>query len=148
MRNSGSIQGGVKLSGGDDTIINSGEIDFIELGTGDDVYEGRARGSAGSVDGGEGRDTLIGSRSNDVFLGGLEADRFVLDRNGGTDRILDFAGQDRIDLRALDFARFADVRNEIVDRPSGVLIDLSDDGLRILLRDVEKADLSAGDFIL
>ena len=101
-----------------------------------------------AVDGGEGRDTLTGSRSNDVFLGGLEADRFVLDRNGGTDRILDFAGQDRIDLRALDIARFADVRNEIVDRPSGVLIDLSDDGLRILLRDVEKADLSAGDFIL
>jgi hypothetical protein len=148
VRNSGSIQGGVKLEGGDDTVINGGDIDFIELGTGDDSYEGRARGSAGRVDGGEGRDTVIGSRANDVFLGGLGADRFVLDRNGGTDRILDFAGQDRIDLRALDFARFAAVRSEIVDRPNGVLIDLSDDGLRIVLRGVDKADLAAGDFIL
>ena len=148
VRNSGSIQGGVDIEDGDDTIINGGDIDFIVLGTGDDSYEGRARGSAGRVDGGEGRDTLIGSRANDVFLGGLGADRFVLDRNGGTDRILDFAGQDRIDLRALEFARFAAVRSEIVDRPNGVLVDLSDDGLRILLRGVDKADLAAGDFIL
>jgi hypothetical protein len=148
VRNFGSIQGGVKLNGGDDTVINRGDIDFIELGADDDVYEGRGRASAGRVDAGDGDDTLVGSRTNDAFLGGLGADRFVLDRNGGTDRILDFGGQDRVDLRALDIARFALVRAEIVDRPNGVRIDLSDDGLRILLRGVDAADLSAADFIL
>ena len=53
------------------------------------------------------------------------------------------AGQDEIDLSTFGFSRFAEVRSLIEDRPNGSLIDLSDDGLTIFLRGVDKADLRA-----
>ena len=40
------------------------------------------------------------------------------------------------------------MRSLIEDRPNGSLIDLSDNGLTIFLRGVDKADLRASDFIL
>ena len=125
---------------------NSGEIDLIELGGGDDVYLGRGKGSAQSVEGGGGRDVLVSSRADDTFAGELAADIFVFARRGGDDRVEDFSGQDRIDLSDFGFSGFSELRPLIEDRPAGALIDLSDEGLTILLENVAKADLRANDF--
>jgi hypothetical protein len=148
VRNFGSIEGGVFLFAAGDFVENRGEIDLIELGGGDDVYFGRGTGSAGNVDGGGGRDALVSSRADDTFIGGGAGDSFIFLRRGGADRIEDFGGQDVIDLSIFGFSRFAEVRSLIDDRPNGSLIDLSDDGLTILLTGVDKADLRASDFIL
>lgn len=147
VRNTGTILGGVFLEAGDDVVTNQGVIDRVVLGIGDDVYIGRGRGSAGRVDGRDGEDFLIGSRADDVFAGGTGADTFLFGRRGGDDRILDFAGADRIVLTDFGLSGFSDLRPLIEERPNGVLIDLSDDGLTILLADVEKADLRANDFV-
>jgi hypothetical protein len=149
VRNFGSIRGGVFLFQSDDSVTNSGFIDFIELGGGADTYRGRGVGRAGEVDGGGGRDTLIGSRADDIFAGGGAGDSFVYARRGGDDRIEDFgAGPDKIDLSALGLSSFAEVRSQIVQRPAGCLIDLSDHGLTLFLEGVVRADLGFGDFIL
>ena len=132
----------------DDFVENRGEIDFVELGGGDDIYAGRGTGSAGRVDGGGGRDALISSRADDTFIGGGAGDFFVFAPRGGDDRILDFGGADKIDLGALELDGFgADVRDRLEERPNGTLIDFSDRGLTIFLRGVEADDLRASDFI-
>lgn len=146
VRNFGSIEGGVFLYSLDDFVLNRGQIDVVELGGGNDVYVGRAEGSAGSVDGGGGRDVLVGSRADDHFTGGLAVDVFVFGRQGGDDRIEDFGGPDRIDLSDFGLSGFSELRPLIEDRADGALIDLSDRGLTILLADVDKADLRASDF--
>ena len=148
LRNSGSIEGGVFLHQSGDFVENRGEIDFIDLGGGDDIYFGRGTGSAGRVDGGGGRDLLVSSRADDTFIGGGAGDLLIFLRRGGDDRILGFGGQDEIDLSIFGFSRFAEVRSRIEDRPNGSLIDLSDDGLTIFLRGVDKADLRPSDFVL
>ena len=149
VRNFGSIEGGVFLYALDDFVENRGEIDFIDLGGGDDIYFGRGTGSAGSVDGGGGGDLLVSSRADDTFIGGGAGDVFIFLRRGGADRILDFGGTDRIDLSVFELASFrADIRDRIEERPNGSLIDFSDDGLTIFLRGVDKADVRASDFIL
>ena len=76
LTNFGSIVSGVLMRAGDDFVFNSGTIDFVDLGEGDDFYFGRGKGSAESVDGGDGRDILLSSRSDDRFTGGLLGDIF------------------------------------------------------------------------
>jgi hypothetical protein len=146
VRNFGSIEGGVLLYALDDIVFNRGEIDVVEMGDGNDIYIGRADGSAGSVDGGGGRDALVGSRADDDFTGGLAGDVFVFARRGGDDRIEDFGGRDRIDLSDFGLSGFSELRPLIEDSTGGALIDLSDRGLTILLVDVDKADLRGSDF--
>ena len=108
VRNFGSIEGGVFLYGHDDFVENRGEIDFVDLGGGDDIYFGRGTGSAGRVDGGDGEDLLVSSRADDTFIGGGAGDLFIFLPRGGDDRILDFGGTDRIDLSDFELASFAE----------------------------------------
>ena len=42
----------------------------------------------------------------------------------------------------------ADIRDRLEERPNGTLIDFSDRDLTIFLRDVDKDDVRASDFIL
>jgi hypothetical protein len=149
LRNNGSTTGDVVMRAGRDTVINSGVMDTVDLGDGADIYIGRRDGRAVLVDGAGGRDRLLSSRSDDTFAGGDDRDTFVFAVRGGDDRIVDFDEADRIDLVAFGFSSFgADVRDHVEDRPRGVLIDLSDQGLTIFVRGVEAADLRGADFIL
>ena len=149
IRNFGSIEGGVFLYASGDFVENRGEIDFIDLGGGDDIYFGRGTGSAGRVDGGGGGDLLVSSRADDTFIGGGAGDVFIFLPRGGADRILDFGGTDRIDLSVFELESFrADIRDRLEERPNGTLIDFSDRDLTIFLRDVDKDDVRASDFIL
>ena len=148
LQNFGAIEGGVFTFAQNDLVDNRGEIDFVELGSGDDVYIGRGTGRAGRVDGDGGRDTLESSRADDTFIGGGAGDFFVFAPRGGDDRILDFGGADKIGLGTLELDGFgADVRDRLEERPNGTLIDFSDRGLTIFLRGVEADDLRASDFI-
>lgn len=99
VRNTGTISGALyafqdaSVVANVDTIINSGTmIGYVELGLGDDVYDGRLGLSRGQIFGddgndrlytGAGNDRLYGGAGNDTLLGGAGAD--VLSGDGGID---------------------------------------------------------------
>ena len=148
VRNAGTIEGGVITEDRADRVVNSGEIDRVLLGTGDDVYIGRGAGSAEIVDASAGKDTLRSSQADDTFIGGGGGDVFIFGRHGGSDIIRDFGG-DKINLAALGIRNFAALSADIENVAGGSLIDLSaDHDLTIFLRGVAKADLDGQDFIL
>lgn len=147
--NFGEITGGVIFRQGDDFVFNRGEIDRVDLGSGDDFYIGAGQGSAGQVFGRGGRDVLVSSRADDDFTGGVAGDIFAFGPRGGDDLVRDFDAADRIDLSQFGFDSFAaDVRPLLKERPNGVLLDLSDRGLTVFLRGVDLDDLHRSDFIL
>ncbi|MEX0279861.1 MAG: hypothetical protein AB3N13_01590 [Arenibacterium sp.] len=103
----------VQGSAGQDVIIGSarGNIlvgraasDVLSGGGGGDRLEGG--GSADTLNGGSGNDTLIGGSGRDELRGGDGADVFVYknvsDSQGKGDSILDFGGNDKIDLSIID----------------------------------------------
>lgn len=166
--NFGSILGGVFGFAGDDAVRNAGFIDFVDLGDGDDVYDGRGGVVGEDVQGGAGDDVLRGGDAENLLRGGGGAD--ILRGRGGDDRlrgdagadifrfaagdgydtILDFKGADTIDIEALGLRSFkADVRDAIEDARGGAVIDLFDDyGLRIFAQGVDASDIRAGDFLI
>ena len=119
-----------------------------------------------SIDGGGGRDTIIGTAADDVIVGGHGADR--LDGRGGNDRITggsgadtfvfgkawgrdvvrdvvtDFQdGVDHLDFHATGLADFKSLK--IVGTGNDALISWN--GNEVLLVGVRAADLGASDFI-
>lgn len=122
--NSGSIGGtgyGVYCSTASDSITNTGVIGgTINLGSGNDLYNGSLGTAAGKVFGGYGDDRITGGSTDDYIAGGPGTD--ILTGNGGSDTflfaehgtaahndsVIDF--QHGTDLVALDhsyFTRFA-----------------------------------------
>lgn len=80
-----SLRGG----NGGDSIFGEAGADRIEGDDGDDF-----------VFGGGGNDRLEGGSGADTLTGGADADTFVLGPPGsGTDRIMDFTAEDRLDAR-------------------------------------------------
>ncbi|MGP6090069.1 calcium-binding protein [Antarctobacter jejuensis] len=81
---------------GDETVINTGEVSgSIYLLAGADRYDGGLEGSvSGPVGGGSGPDTLVGSRSNDLFDGGPDPDLLV--GREGADTLLGGTGEDTL----------------------------------------------------
>ncbi|WP_170135004.1 calcium-binding protein [Acuticoccus kandeliae] len=67
------------------TIHNFGRIGTVWLADGDDLYKAHGAGSADSVEGGGGNDTLIGGSSADRLYGDAGNDRII--GAGGADRI-------------------------------------------------------------
>ena len=125
--------------------------------TGKDVFAGYTHddtlnGGAGSdkLDGGAGADRIDGDTGSDHLTGGLGADTFYFAKNDGTDKITDFAagkaGKDIIEFGKGLFDSFADVLDHAKDVSAGVQI--SYDGGKLTLLDVEIADLHKGDFHL
>ena len=112
----------------------------VFLGSGEDTYEGRGRGTASGV-AGPGADRLISSRADDTF---------VFLPGDGKDLIVDFSQSDTIDLTAFGFTGFrADLRDRIVDAGAITRIDLADFDLTIkLLAAVEPDQITLGDFII
>jgi hypothetical protein len=133
----GAIVGGVKMGGGDDTLVNSGLMlatggSAIDMGEGDDrvtlgvdatvaglidlgAGNDTLRGGAGreTVEGGSGDDLLDGGGGNDVLSGGEGADTFAFNARSlgaaNADRIADlsFADGDRLSLFGFAEGTFA-----------------------------------------
>ena len=101
VHNSGVISALIAYRGdsgdGIDHIFNTGRIEgSIDLGSGDDLYDGRSGVITGSVDGGDGNDTIVCGRGDDTLLGGTGADSmrggagndfYVVDNSG--DRVIE-----------------------------------------------------------
>ncbi len=111
----------------------------------DNLLTGNAM--ANWLSGGAGHDTLDGGAGNDVLFGGAGADRFLLVRGGGADRIGDFTpGTDQIRLAGFGIGSLAGLLADTADQPGGAVIDLGD-GDAITLAGIGRAALSAGDFL-
>jgi Ca2+-binding RTX toxin-like protein len=98
LNNSGLIDSdiaGVYGSSVADTIINTGRIvGRIDLGGGNDTYNGASGHIIGKVLGGDGADTIIGGSDNDRFEGGIGNDTLI--GNLGVDTLDGGAGNDVI----------------------------------------------------
>lgn len=71
----GLIEGLIRLGLGDDHVINDGQIvGDVDLGEGDDIYDGRGGQALGTIYGGSGNDTLMGGSENDDLDGGVGSD--------------------------------------------------------------------------
>ncbi len=76
------------------------DIEFvIYSGSGDATLLGNAK--ANTLAGGTGDDTLQGGAGDDVLIGGAGRDVFVFGLNDGHDQIIDFSGDDRIQLKGM-----------------------------------------------
>jgi Ca2+-binding RTX toxin-like protein len=114
IRNTGIIKGGTFQQGGNDLMVNAGQIfgDAV-LGTGNDKYVGRGGEVTGNVSGGDGDDTLVGGDEDDRLLGDAGKDKLLgrggddvltggsshddLRGNSGDDTLNGSAGKDRLD---------------------------------------------------
>lgn len=76
VKNFGTIDGGVIVRDGDDIVTNRGIIDFVTLGAGADVFDGRGGIITEDVTGGKGDDVYIISQS-DIVLKELASTEFV-----------------------------------------------------------------------
>jgi Ca2+-binding RTX toxin-like protein len=83
---------------GNDTLGGGAGNDLLSGGAGRDMLSGG--GGRDVLRGGGGRDLIEGNAGNDRLFGGGGNDTFVFGRNGGTDRIRDFA--DDADTLRLD----------------------------------------------
>ncbi|MCC1491654.1 calcium-binding protein, partial [Cognatishimia sp. F0-27] len=97
LRNSGTISGTVSLGDMGDSLWNSGAIDadVVDLGRGDDLYDGRFGSVTGLLEGGDGNDTILGGADGDRLDG--QADHDVLEGGGGMDTLYGRDGDDRLE---------------------------------------------------
>jgi Ca2+-binding RTX toxin-like protein len=94
LDNAGEISGGVIHRGGDDCHTNRGVIwGDIDLGEGNDQYDGRGGRVEGDVKGGAGNDLLRGGADDDSLFGDANADTLP----GGGDTLLGGLGEDVLD---------------------------------------------------
>ncbi|MGH1577413.1 hypothetical protein [Planktotalea sp.] len=94
--NTGSIEGHVILQNGGDDLINSGLVrGDVDMGEGDDLYQGGGNSNVtGIILGGEGNDTLFGGQNDDFIEG--EDDNDVIRGRDGEDNLLGGLGSDKI----------------------------------------------------
>lgn len=149
VRNFGSILGGVFGEAGDDLVRNAGVIDDVDLGDGNDQYEGRGGSVEGRVEGGGGDDVLRGGGDEDLLAGGADAD--ILRGRDGDDTLRGDGGGDVLNggrgddvMRgggAADIFRFAagDGFDVILDLAAADVIDLEALGLRSFRADLRDA---------
>lgn len=125
LSNSGLITSsslGTAIAGtaGADSVVNMGQIvGSIELGQGDDLYDGRLGVVTGTVAGGPGRDTLLGDTGGETLFGNDGADE--ISGHAGNDVIAGGAGGDLLDGgEGFDLVSYADA-------PGAVQVDLLTD---------------------
>lgn len=93
--NSGSMIGKVALGPSSARLANSGEIHGdVDLGAGDDTYDGARGIFLGVMEGGEGADSLSGGVGAERFSGGMGADSLA--GEGGDDALFAGAGADSL----------------------------------------------------
>ncbi|MDF2232799.1 calcium-binding protein [Albimonas sp. CAU 1670] len=157
-----------RLSGaaGKDRMWGDDDADFVFGASGDDQLHGGA--GADKVDGGDGKDRMwgdggqdllrggtardkiyagggndrvIGGRDDDRMWGGQGKDVFVFSKGDGKDRVMDFGGKDRLEIRSVD--RFKDL--DIDFRKGDAIIEHK--GGVVILDDVSPRQLDAHDFL-
>lgn len=141
------MSSGIILSGssGDDTLTGGAGDDTLYAGADDDHLNGGAGNDA--LIGGGGRDRLEGGGGDDFLLGGAGADVFLWTGNFGRDVVRDFtSGLDR-----LDFSNHADITSlsQLMIEQTGAhtaITRVTGEADRILLANVDAADVSASDF--
>lgn len=160
---------------GDDSLFGNFNADTLVGGDGDDLLHGGAGpntlfGDAGNdflfagdgndfFDGGEGDDhiigfagfdTIVGGAGNDTLEGRFNADTFIFSDGFGVDLIVDFSAtntSERIDLSAVtNITDYDDLIASHLIVTDG-LVEIVDGDNRIVLQDVDIADLDATDFI-
>ena len=137
VRNKGSVDGMVHLGGGNDRFVSNGTGDTIYGGAGRDVI--RSGGGDDWINAGAGRDKIKPGKGEDVI---------VHEQGDGRDRVFNFKpGKDVLDLSDHDFSGFEDLSSAITKKGTNVIIDLTGHD-QLVLSHVDKADLSAHDFIL
>ena len=87
---------------GEDRLFGGAGTDRLAGDDGADRLEGGAE--ADMLRGGAGDDLLVGGAGDDDSHGGAGIDTLIFAPGDGNDRFRDFQGNDRIDLRAFDFA--------------------------------------------
>ena len=118
LHNSGIIEGAVMLAAGNDVVQNSGTMSGATLlEDGNDRYEGATGVHLGTVEGGNGNDTLIGGAGVETFYGDIGSDN--LSGGGGNDFLDGGLGNDAIDGGAgIDTVSFS-------ESPFPVTVDLA-----------------------
>jgi len=91
--NSGQLNGLVDLSTYADLLVNTGAINgAVNMGGGNDIYDGRQGALNGSVDGYDGNDILLAGAGSQHLFGGFGDD--VLSGGAGADQLTGGQGRD------------------------------------------------------
>jgi Ca2+-binding RTX toxin-like protein len=121
---------------GDDSLFGYGGTDALYGGNGNDKLSGGAGidylyGDSGNdtLDGGTEGDFIFGGKGDDVLIGGTGADKFVIEPQNGSDRIMDFniAEGDKLyfaNLFSTPISQDAFVSKYVVDTGNDLLITL------------------------
>ena len=129
----------VNALGGDDTVIDNGVGNVINLGDGNDTYDGTG-GSGSTVNGGDGNDvitgtpgedTLSGDTGDDTIIGGSAND--VISGGDGNDNLSGGPGNDSITGEAGDDTLNGDAGNDFLSGGAGddtLIGGAADDTLR------------------
>ncbi len=137
-------RGRINMGSGDDIAQGGFGADLLLGGKGNDWLSGRDNDD--KIRGGNGRDRIDGGAGDDDMAGGRGPDFFIFAPGFGQDLIADFnPGQDH-----LDFSGHAGVERLRDLKLSQVGEDLhliADDGARVILEDVARAEIDAGDFL-
>lgn len=115
-------------------------------GSGADSITGNK--ASNRLDGGLGADTLAGLEGKDFLTGGADADTFKYARKGGLDHIVDFEDTiDRIDLRAMDFAKFGKIDKLARDVGDDMVINFGK-GDKLVIDDFSTDDFDKRDVLI
>src|SRR3546814_1362836 len=76
------------------------------------------------MSGGNGRQTVDGGPGDDVLIGKAGADVFALSAGNGSDRIVDFSGEDSVRLTGYGFSSFGSVAARLDQQGSDAVLDL------------------------
>lgn len=128
-----------------DALVGDENANWFSGLAGDDVLDGR--GGNDVLRGFEGADTLVGGAGVDELYGGEGADVFRIIAGTDRDYVGDFiAGEDRLDVRDLFESAEQAIASSWMEGAATVFQAAS--GELLILQNVDRATLSAGDFVL
>lgn len=144
------MQNVLQGNGGADRLAGGGANDDLIGGSGGDSLTGGA--GADELIGNGGRDVLNGGRGNDELSGDGGRDAFIFARRSGDDDLTDFRAygrnRDTIDLTDIrGITGFSDLTQNHLDLVGGGLLLQLGNGNSVVLTNVVRADLDAGDFL-
>ncbi len=124
------------------TVENNGLFNGdVLLSAGNDVFDGADGRVTGTIDGGEGSDTITSGDGDNVLTGGSEADTFVFVDGTDNDSVTDFEdGSDLLDVSAF-FDDAADAVAAARQDGEDTVIDLdNNDSVRLVGVDLAQVD--------
>ncbi|XWN33860.1 MAG: hypothetical protein ROR55_12715 [Devosia sp.] len=165
VKSTGSVELLASMKGAADIVFNRGSLGLVDLGNGDDLYKAAGRGSARSLEAGEGNDTLRGAKANDTLAGeggddviiggkgddllrpGDGADRLLFQPSDGNDTVEGFSTEegDTLFLKAHGFESLAELQAQISIVDRNTFIDLGNDSILLV---GFRQELEADDVVL